>query len=657
VARFALLVSATVAADACGGDSPPAEVFETQELVADLLGQGTFWTSVREHPALPPEIDILTPSPSRQRDGSGIPALVLAPPAEVTFDVAPEHGPSILRARVGVDVAVVQHLPAQHPAVACGFEVLVDGESVFATRIRVERNAKPLGTSWVTIGGEVGLPLRGGEVVTLRTSLFDHRGETLDSPIPVRAGFGRMLLERPVFVERTRSTPETPNLVVVVQDTLRVDRLSVYGYERATSPHLERQAARGLTYEAAYSTSNWTWPSTASILTGMHPQQHGVLDQGSCFLSQQIVTVAEVLQRGGFTTAAWSGNPLITDSRNFSQGFELFRGSRDGFRKSDEFFSEVEAWIESHAGSRFMLYLHLVDPHAPYVPLPEARKRIAPHAPPGFDMNRYKELVHQLRRGEGHDEHGAPRTDALVSAEEQAWYSDLYDACVWSGDYWLGKLLDQLERLGLDDETVVVFTSDHGEELFDRGFLAHGHTIYGELVRVPLVLAGPGIDAGARIDTPVSNRHLAPTLARLGGVSLTGATDPIDLILETNRNDPRSTVFFSTRHGWWSGNRCSPMFGLRVGNDVLHYAPDGKPWPAADPAVDPRHRLFDLAADPRETTDLGARESTKVERLRTAIEKRVESLERLRPARSFGAGEATMELLRGIGYVDDGDGG
>ncbi len=619
-----------------------AERMRVRRVVAELLDPAA--AQILEGRAdAPPYVGTHTPSIDYQVDGADRPAWVIPPPGRIRLEI-PEHaGVLWLAPRAGIDRSVLEAHEERLAGHAVRFTVAVAGDELFRGTIPIRRVGKPPGTEWLDVAGAQGLALRPGTELELACALLDPGGAEVRPPFPLAAGFGGLALESRWDAPRTRSSPRAPNIVLVVMDTQRADRLSAYGYGRPTSPHLERLAARGTLFEAAYSSASWTWPATASLLTGLLPEEHGVLSSSACFLDEQLETLAEALQDAGFTTAAWSANPLIVPDKNFDQGFEVFDHGNRSMRKSGFVVPAVLEWLEAVAGTRFFLYLHLVDPHAPLDPRPEDRALLAAEVPPTVSSNAIVELSWKLLEGEG-------ALDELVSPAERGHIGALYDACVRSGDHWVGQVLERLEALGLADETLVAYTSDHGEELFDHGLAAHGHSLHAELVRVPLVLAGPGVAEGARVRTPVSTRQLAPTLARLAGTRLGQPADATDL-LEGGREP---AVLFSTEQGWWNGRSRQPLFGLRVGDEVLHLAPrGGSPGAAgsAAPAPGADLRLYDVAADPGETRDLAAQRADRARVLRAELERLVAELRSRRRVPLRAAGDATLEVLRDLGYV------
>jgi arylsulfatase A-like enzyme len=624
-------------------------------IVGDLLSRSPEWEVLRSNTKQEPDVRVITPSDDYRLDGADMPALAMPPPAEVRFRVPDDAGDVALVARAGVDHTSFKKTRSARGVTAV-LSVDVDGASVFREAIPVGRGSEPRG--WSDVGGPEGLKLSAGQEVVLRTELLRADGEPFPDPVALQAGFGGCLLEQVRWRPRAPATLERPNVVLIVMDTERADRLSAYGYGLPTSPRLEELAARGLLFENAQSTASWTWPSTASILTGLLPEEHGVVDDDSCYLAHGLMTLAEVLQLEGVTTAAWSANPLVVPEKNFDQGFELF-ASADGFRKSDEFLGEVDDFLERTGDRRFLLYLHLTDPHDPQAPSARAKEEIAPGVPEGLER-KLAELNSAFLRGGGFTEDGAIATEQLLPGVEQEEIQRLYDACVRTGDLALGRVMDALERLGLSDRTLIAYTADHGEELFEHGLIQHGSSLYQESVRVPLVLAGPGVPAGVRVSAPVSNRHLSPTLARLARTELPLGSDALDLVsLAASPAAAEPDVLFSTRHGWWNGVFRQPLYGLRSGDWVLHWAPEGLPWGVKkkDPGASPgQRRLFDLRADPLEREDLAGREPERADELQARLEAMVKALEDRRTAPALEAGAATLKLLQDVGYLDAVDG-
>jgi arylsulfatase A-like enzyme len=640
----ALVLAAAVvlARSALGGLGERMELRQVEREVATLT-----FEVVRAHPEAAPAPGLIAPATAPGQDGAARPGLVLAPPALVRRALAPEDEGAWLVGGAGVDHSAAE-IAARLPGHVVRCSARLDGAEVFAAELALADAG-----AWRELGDGRGVPVGAAGLLELATELLDAERRAVVPAEPLRVGFGGLALERRSRIARTRASPEHPSVVLVLIDTLRADRTSAYGYARETTPHLAALARRGVLFEEAHSTSSWTWPSTASILTGLLPEEHGVEDAASAFLAQGLDTLPEALQRLGVTTAAWSGSPLIVPDKAFDQGFEFFDASREGhMRRSELFLPGALEWLESAAGWRFFLYLHLMEPHAPYVPLAEGRARFAADVPVDLDPRRSLDQQWELLRRYGED--GVLAPERVVPPEEQRWISDLYDACVWSADHYLGLVLARLEELGLAESTLVAVTSDHGEELFDHGLLAHAHALHRELVHVPLVLAGPGLARGERVRAPRSGAALGPTLARLAGTELAGPGGTLDLFAD----DARGALFFSTRQGYWNGAGRQPLFGLRQGDAVLHFAPEGAPFGRyAGPEAPPEGelRLYDLARDPRELRDLAAEDPARAQALLALLRAQLAG----REARSLGsaaADPATLESLRRLGYVGPGEG-
>lgn len=306
---------------------------------------------------------------------------------------------------------------------------------------------------------------------------------------------------------RTSCPPRSPdNVVVVVIDTLRRDHLATYGYARQTAPFLDRLARQGAVFDGLSPTS-WTKPATASLLTGLHPLRHqavGRLDS----LPEPVVTLAERLREKGYRTLGVSANGWISKAFGFGQGFEELV-MEDSLGRAEE----VNRMLLPHLdrlGPPFFLYVHYVDPHAPYEPRTAwdggALRDPAPVTIESLD----------------------PFTVRRRPAEMMTRVRDLYDGEIRGADRGLEQLVGELERRGLMKDTLLIVTSDHGEELEDHGRMSHGLSLYEEVVRVPLVLYGPHrIQAGRHglaslldvVPTLEDLLHLGATKGGLDGVS------------------------------------------------------------------------------------------------------------------------------------------
>ena len=623
--------------------------FPIYRLVSDPMADLSVWTVERLHPRSELHTSALCPSLDADLDGADRPALILPPPAVVHTVVGEE--PVLLRTAAGVSHLVAEHGLEGRESLTVAFEVAVDGATIFAESVTVRREPEPRGTEWIEVGGADGIALAPGNRLTLKTAVFDDSGAEIETPHGLPVGFRQVLFESVMQRERERSSPETPNILFIVQDTLRADRMSTYGYERPTTPHADRLAERGVLFDEAYATSSWTWPSTASMLTGLLPPEHGVTDDSSPFLDPGVTTLAEALQEEGYTTAAWSGNPLVSPGKNFGQGFESFWSRPTGFRKSDEFVPEAVDWIRENAGRRFFLYAHLVDVHEPHRPTAWAREAFAGPDPAGWSERRFNQYARALLHGDGHRTDGESMPERVLEGGHAAWMSDLYDACVATGDEWLGRLIDAVDDAGLAGETLIVFTSDHGEEFLDHGLLAHGQSLYEELISVPLIAAGPGLPAGMRLATPVSNRHLAPTLARVGGARFEALTDPLDLFAAGG--PARRPLFFSTAHGFWNGWYRTVIHGVRVEDWSLQWAPGADAWGVETEHALGDRRLYDLSRDGEQRTDLSEVWPLRALELEALGEAWLSELEARSRSSGIEAGEATLELLRDIGYIGD----
>lgn len=317
------------------------------------------------------------------------------------------------------------------------------------------------------------------------------------------------------------ATPEDgesvpPDVIIYLIDTLRADHLGVYGYGRPTSPRIDRFAEGATVFTNAQAQSSWTRTGVTSLMTGMLPQAHGVNRRDEA-LAPEITTLAEAFKAQGYTTLGFITNGNVSATFGLDQGFNHYqylsesKNSIAVHQTAARLNHWVFKWLDTLAprGQRppFFLYVHATDPHAPYTPPGVYYERFAA----GVDPLRGRlEHVHGISGGR----HEAPEGTA------EAW-KDLYDGEIAYTDHHFGRLLDKLETMDLAASSMMVLVSDHGEEFFEHGGWEHGKTLYGEQLRVPLIVQLPGREhGGQRLSILANQMDVMPTLLDYVGVEL-----------------------------------------------------------------------------------------------------------------------------------------
>ena len=424
--------------------------------------------------------------------------------------------------------------------------------------------------------------------------------------------------------------PPEHNLLLIVVDTLRADHLGSYGYERSVSPEIDELASRGVRFERAYATAPWTQPSVASILTGLYPASHGA-DRLLRVLPASADTLAERLQQAGYTTAAVVSHYLLGPRFGFDQGFETFvhgtavdagRFSTPGVStRANELLGRL-----AREERPFFLFLHYFDPHYAY----ERHPHFGYAAAEGVGRLTGKQSVEELRALE-------PPPDAA----ETAFVRDLYDEEIRFTDAGIGRVLDQLARLGLADSTVVVLVSDHGEEFWERGWLGHTRTLHDELVRVPLIVRSPGI-APRTVSEPISLVAMVPTLLELLGLEA-GASQAGSFasLLRSDAGYAGEPIYLETEYFARGPQATRP--------ERKHAVIEGT-WKLVEDRVSGVRRLYDLAADPNEQRALPSTNPQLEQKLEAAAA-------RFAAQRLEGAPDPVVPsrqekaLLRALGYI------
>jgi len=398
---------------------------------------------------------------------------------------------------------------------------------------------------------------------------------------------------------------DRPDVILVVIDTLRWDRLALSGYGRAVSPQIDRFASGSVVFENARAVASWTKPTVGSILTGYPPRQHGArhYDEGL----RAVPTLATRLDVAGYTSRAVVANPFLANA-GFERGFQQFRNLSKGqawyVPGSRVTRAAVAALPEPSAGLHLFLYVHYLDPHDPYQPDPAAAAGLVrPYSGPArgsLEFVRGPLLQHRYEP-----------SDADVR-----YISDLYDAEIRTVDGAVGDLFDALRAAGRYDDAWIVLTADHGEELHDRGGWLHSYTLYEEQIHVPLIVKAPrrlGIEPGRR-RALVSQMDIVPTLLEAlglpakdgdGGLTL-GGRSLLASLRDPEATLPERTLFAEQgfgrqdgRHGLGYTGRRGSLKWIEVDGEYSHHPtpPNGECY---DLAQDPgeRHNLVGTEVDP-----------------------------------------------------------
>ncbi len=362
---------------------------------------------------------------------------------------------------------------------------------------------------------------------------------------------GAWLHERNGVANLPAAPPSAPDIIVVVVDALRADHVSAYGYSRPTSPHIDRLAAEGVLFEQAYSTTSYTLPSHASILTGLYPDQHGVeWLTPRAHASGAYPTLAETLKNRGYRTGAFSGNTFwFTRAQGFGRGFLHFDDFFDSIadrilrtaygrmvtvmgQKLGIGFEDIPArkrapatnkavldWLDRDVVHPNLVVINYMDVHDPYLPPAPFRTRFSTQVDPGGRLNW---LLH------------VPPT---LTADELQGEIDAYDGAIAFVDEQIGALTAAVRQRQRGRDLLVVLTSDHGDEFFEHGHFLHARDLYREVIHVPLIVWSPGrVTGGIRIAEPVSNAAIPSTLMRFldpADRTFSGSGAPLQPLWET----------------------------------------------------------------------------------------------------------------------------
>lgn len=419
------------------------------------------------------------------------------------------------------------------------------------------------------------------------------------------------------------------NVVLVLVDTLRADHLGLYGYERPTSPHLDRLAASGVVFERGKSQAACTFISVSSLLTGHYPHRILKHTRGKLGVPDEHTSVAEILSKEGYETLAVTASSVVrktpgefNEDGGYGKGFDTFDESCE--KKPAACVTDKAIELASKAERPFFLYLHYMDPHAPYRP-PDGYERAfsapASDAPPrNGDLRPY---ARRLYKGGG-----------KVARGPIARLADAYDDEIryWDGEF--ARLIEDLRAKGLLEDTLLVLTADHGEDFLEHEDLGHCRTVHETSIHIPVLLWGPDIEPGRRVAAPIENVDVLPTLLDLLEIDATNYALDGSSVQGLISGDPTGEeVAFASQGRLRSVNdrRYKLVYDVQSGE----------------------RRLYDLESDPGETHDRANDLPAVFDRLSARLADHMRATEgKASKTRSLIRSEQMHNKLRALGYIE-----
>ncbi len=445
-----------------------------------------------------------------------------------------------------------------------------------------------------------------------------------------------------------------PNIILIFLDALRADHLGCYGYDRPTSPAIDGLARGGVLARNVIPQSPGTFPSVHSILTSKYASRFFLNPRLS--LPEEELTLAEILKENGYRTAAFSSQPLIVSRTEegicgggFEQGFDLFdETGPDGKRWKWEWktpegiIKKAVRWLDENYRSKFFLFLYIMDPHDKYRS-PEPFNTL-------FDPDyRGRKMVKK-----GHASHYEQKIlagkESKLTGRDVEHLAALYDGEIRYADSEIAKLLKRLEELGISRDTLVIITSDHGEEFFEHRGLKHCYTLYNELLNVPLILSWPAkLPRGEVLDGYlIQSIDILPTILGLVGIEEPSGLEGESLLPLINKEETDWRESALSEAPFIDGKALITKkwkYIHRFGTDLLHGH------------LCPRYKfgceLYDLESDPGEKNNLYEREPERAARMLADLLDKIPPAEKERLESKLGLKleQAAREKLESLGYL------
>jgi arylsulfatase A-like enzyme len=467
----------------------------------------------------------------------------------------------------------------------------------------------------------------------------------------------------------TNSAPKKrPNVLIYTIDTLRADHASVYGYGRDTTPFLKKLGASGIVFNDCQAQATWTKASIASLMTSLYSFTHGIVNDVDT-IPNSATTLAEQLHANGYVTASIVSNPFVGRATGLDRGFDYMleypvvlrerTETADRATDSAALNKVVFPWLERHHDEPFFLYAHATDPHAPYRPPPPFDAKFAnPAENAAFDRS-YSGFENSRQYGGGAVFNRENCVKAGLNPDKFIHEAiDRYDGEILHNDHSLELLVNKLRELRALQNTLIIVVSDHGEEFWDHGWTAHGHSLYQELAHCVFVMWNPHLlPTPRRIDNPVQLIDVMPTVLDLMGVKIPRMVEGQSLVpLARGQTFRRRSPVMTSRFAHPGAQPNGPIRENRTDTFALITAK----WKliyrdkAAKTGLD-RVELYDRVTDRAERKDVSAQHPREVERMMTEIGHWVDAQNKIRVVLGHGGKSTldrqTIEQLRSLGYL------
>jgi len=415
------------------------------------------------------------------------------------------------------------------------------------------------------------------------------------------------------------------NVILITIDALRPDHLGCYGYNRNTSPNIDKLAKEGVLFTQAISQASWT-NALVSLLTSTYPSTHRIEKFGTA-LDKRLITIAEILKKNNYATACSSDRDWIVENfPDLRRRFDYFLdiSETNGLIKIEEIIS----WIRKFAKKDFFIWIHFFDyPHAPYLP-----------SPPYNEMFISYERQKNIPIGKGIGIKGfIPAFLVVNNITDVNYYISQYDGEIAYCDEQIGRILDELKNLNLDKNTFIIISADHGESLGEHDYyFQHGFYLYDQLLKVPFIIKGPTIPKAKVINQQVQLIDIMPTILSILKIKVDIKMEGIDLLpIIFGRNDNQYFAFSEVMD-----DEGMNLKSIRT-----------REWKLIHNLSTNKYELYNLRTDPGETINLAKIEKEQFEFLKTKLE---EWMNRPRPKitpLTKSLDEETKERLKSLGYL------